>query len=152
MCGENSTKKASCCDSLGSPPRVRGKPYTGLIFILASGITPACAGKTFAEPLRHHIREDHPRVCGENYLRRSWSKAEEGSPPRVRGKLPSALYPAVLAGITPACAGKTRLHGADFVQDKDHPRVCGENSQRDFPRRGHQGSPPRVRGKRDRRP
>ena len=91
----------------GSPPRVRGKREHGILGELRRGITPACAGKTWATRRREHPDRDHPRVCGENTVSPILSAAARGSPPRVRGKLfpfNSHLLP---PGITPACAGKT---------------------------------------------
>ena len=46
VCGENAYHIPSFIITLGSPPRVRGKPaYIGLL-CQDIGITPACAGKT----------------------------------------------------------------------------------------------------------
>ena len=50
----------------GSPPPVRGKPWSIIAFVAVSGITPACAGKT------NIILKSLPR--------------RQGSPPPVRGK------------------------------------------------------------------
>ena len=50
-------------------------------------------------------------------------------------------------GITPACAGKSRLFAIRHTVGRDHPRVCGEKLL-DCPHRIVKlGSPPRVRGK-----
>ena len=51
------------------------------------------------------------------------------------------------AGITPACAGKSRRARSWLGCRRDHPRVCGE---KELPRMfslSTMGSPPRVRGK-----
>ena len=70
-----------------------------------------------------------------------------GSPPRVRGKLAdfSELFHAVR--ITPACAGKTLVRLSLSTRIKDHPRVCGENTNGLDEYIEGKGSPPRVRGK-----
>ena len=68
VCGENSGLVAMPDGKTGSPPRVRGKQAKQVCEQLAMRITPACAGKTLAEPVGHQLREDHPRVCGENPL------------------------------------------------------------------------------------
>ena len=52
-----------------------------------------------------------------------------------------------MKGITPACAGKTEILNFQFVPWRDHPRVCGENSQAKVQKFLRKGSPPRVRGK-----
>ena len=109
VCGENVTLFRSIFQGLGSPPRVRGKPYCFTENASAFGITPACAGKTPAPPSLGRRRRDHPRVCGENNMQGKKLDHVEGSPPRVRGKLfcMNNFYKGI--GITPAHAGKTLL-------------------------------------------
>ena len=70
----------------GSPPRVREKRNTDMDFTEATGITPACAGKTHIFHGITKIIEDHPRVCGKNEIFTTIFKAILGSPPRVREK------------------------------------------------------------------
>ena len=55
----------------------------------------------------------------------------------------------VVAGITPAYAGKRRKNRKTALPHEDHPRVCGEKltNPTDCPRQA--GSPPRMRGKVD---
>ena len=74
-----------------------------------------------------------------------------GSPPRMRGKPPCSGGQAGAARITPAHAGKTRFTPAVYTSYTDHPRACGENMScpSGFP--AGSGSPPRMRGKRERR-
>ena len=50
-------------------------------------------------------------------------------------------------GITPAYAGKSCTGINYVVQERDHPRVCGEKMQTPTPSSGGMGSPPRMRGK-----
>ncbi len=146
---------------------MRGKPYSAFIPCTATGITPACAGKTNPARAQSPAGWDHPRVCGENHSEFMYLENNTGSPPRVRGKRrrnPAAfrvpgITPAcagktmvnLLSGgaprITPACAGKTCICRLVYCTDVDHPRVCGENPliiESDY---RLQGSPPRVRGK-----
>ena len=53
-------------ETLGSPPRMRGKRCHFAISPFPSRITPADAGKTdYAQPA-FAAEEDHPRGCGEN--------------------------------------------------------------------------------------
>ena len=75
------------------------------------------------------IKEDHPRVCGENLETASQKADKLGSPPRVRGKPEATRSDLAELGITPACAGKTASTNIRAVNKKDHPRVCGENLQ-----------------------
>ena len=49
----------------GSPPRVRGTDLRAAAGIGGVGITPACAGNSFAGRDTNAKGKDHPRVCGE---------------------------------------------------------------------------------------
>ena len=90
-------------------------------------ITPACAGK----------RDDFGADVS----------LASGSPPRVRGKGPEFVAVVLLAGITPAYAGKSAVKSLLCHRVGDHPRVCGEKRSGKWPRHRWQGSPPRMRGK-----
>ena len=106
-CGENATSSMSFGRSTGSPPRMRGKQGRNSLSLAEGGITPADAGKTI---LPHHLLsclQDHPRGCGENASAHLLVWSRIGSPPRMRGKLPSCCSPFVKFRITPADAGKT---------------------------------------------
>ena len=70
-----------------------------------------------------------------------------GSPPRVREKLINHYSNTVNLGITPACAGKTKIVFSNSSTFWDHPRVCGKNSNGAKFIRNLLGSPPRVREK-----
>ena len=65
----------------------------------------------------------------------------------MRGKLESALSDSVVAGITPAGAGKTHQIPIFPFYRWDHPRRCGENISVYNIKRNQIGSPPQVRGK-----
>ena len=109
-CGENSLNSSSCRRRSGSPPQVRGKQY-GIHTIRLSGrITPAGAGKTEISSTSAKCLRDHPRRCGENFLRNLTNCKQKGSPPQVRGKLKQGITEQIDAGITPAGAGKTVEH------------------------------------------
>ncbi len=67
VCGEKFTEGSGLNDSLGSPPRVRGKVHDVFQVRNPVGIT--------------------PRVCGEKSMIFMLSRFTVGSPPRVRGKV-----------------------------------------------------------------
>ena len=69
------------------------------------GITPACAGNSSESKSRAARLQDHPRVCGEQFMLLSLQKAVVGSPPRVRGTEQYLGQRDLQEGITPACAG-----------------------------------------------
>ena len=85
-CGENApvNKKPFC--SLGSSPRMRGKPAGGGYDCVASGLIPAHAGKTASLSCRTGRTKAHPRVCGENLAIQRRRRVSPGSSPRMRGK------------------------------------------------------------------
>ena len=109
-------------------------------------ITPACAGNRQDDCILYRILEDHPRVCGEQFVSVASSSQVIGSPPRVRGteRLQSML--STETRITPACAGNRCLPGQGWQDCRDHPRVCGEQSFSVLASPVNKGSPPRVRG------
>ena len=106
-CGENTFQTLICDKGIGSPPQVRGKPWSAPPSPCNRRITPAGAGKTMRLHSRRHSAKDHPRRCGENGCACMVLLRCLGSPPQVRGKL-SLPNPHIHDfGITPAGAGKT---------------------------------------------
>ena len=110
-------------------------------------ITPACAGKSAAIPVTRRCGRNHPRICGEKIYSVRDNIAEQGSPPRMRGKGDSEIVRQCSNGITPAYAGKSEIYPAGTAGLQDHPRMCGE--KRPLARWAilPPGSPPHVRGK-----
>ena len=74
-------------------------------------------------------------------------KKDDGSPPRMRGKLMILTVTNARLRITPADAGKTLRWSFGSRPPQDHPRGCGENSPFAVATRFLTGSPPRMRGK-----
>ena len=147
VCGEKGTALHLIFPIKGSPPRVRGKGRGADLGRGAAGITPACAGKRPVCVYACFQPRDHPRVCGEKCSPDFFATMLEGSPPRVRGKGTSPVVPGVIAGITPACAGKSLGGRKINIPVGDHPRVCGEKLAGRSSTSTGAGSPPRVRGK-----
>ena len=106
-CGENRVPLSEIDMQIGSPPRMRGKPFINSPRVYCRGITPADAGKTYIIIAL---------IC--QYL---------GSPPRMRGKPRERVKVQRVNGITPADAGKTGFFFFAFALLEDHPRGCGEN-------------------------
>ena len=86
-------------------------------------------------------------MCGEKPNRILWEHWKEGSPPHVRGKDLQRPRQHRRTGITPACAGKRRVHRGAGLWSQDHPRMCGEKPLCSAKRNPKKGSPPHVRGK-----
>ena len=126
MCGEKQRSAESVTIPMGSPPHVRGKDRLWQKRFHEVGITPACAGKRRAQDRQDPPRGDHPRMCGEKWLKRKTAAKFIGSPPHVRGKVKLVPERGVTLGITPACAGKSRIRPRTAAAFGDHPRMCGE--------------------------
>ena len=86
-------------------------------------------------------------MCGEKPIRAYVMIWNQGSPPRVRGKVHVSPGQVGGVGITPAYAGKRPLRCRPRSAGRDHPRVCGEKGYIRCRSCFELGSPPRVRGK-----
>ena len=106
VCGEKLYTPCVIAPSVGSPPRMRGKGYDVVSRLCRVRITPACAGKSEQCGGTGTTDWDHPRMCGEKCHSRLSAASALGSPPHVRGKVPSICENLERMGITPACAGK----------------------------------------------
>ena len=126
---------------------MRGKVFERPGGFVEIRITPAYAGKRSKSMTLRSLRGDHPRVCGEKRSRRHHLVAEQGSPPRMRGKVLFRSFIVQPFGITPAYAGKRSAASRPAAAARDHPRVCGEKQALLCTWMFLQGSPPHVRGK-----
>ena len=147
MCGEKIHQLLPCRGARGSPPRVRGKVFNEPLVFPILGITPAYAGKRFDDELDQFESKDHPRVCGEKFVRPFLLRWCVGSPPRMRGKGYGATIGEDGMRITPAYTGKSSFGLPSQTFTGDHPRVCGEKSHCVLSLYVVLGSPPRMRGK-----
>ena len=92
-CGEKGISDFSGNYEDGSPPHMRGKARSPLLFPGISRITPAHAGKsTFSRFWTSNV-EDHPRTCGEKVCNRRLLSLRLGSPPHMRGKVLDRYWP-----------------------------------------------------------
>ena len=93
----------------GSPPLARGTASAKSIVFTTNRITPACAGNRFSWPSCGPRERDHPRLRGEQPVKSLFGAQGGGSPPLARGTVAPYPFFKVGAGITPACAGNSRL-------------------------------------------
>ena len=91
VCGEKTYFCAVSSSGSGSPPRMRGKDLGCNVSLFHGRITPACAGKSRFHSSKAPSRRDHPRVCGEKTFAVWENVPGAGSPPRMRGKVPSSI-------------------------------------------------------------
>ena len=113
---------------LGSPPLARGTVAPLVIWIISSGITPACAGNSCRMRVSFSASRDHPRLRGEQISSSIFSFRIAGSPPLARGTADTTTISAPVYRITPACAGNRFPPRALSAGLKDHPRLRGEQS------------------------
>ena len=147
-CGANFRPVSRGCSRFGSSPRVRGKRCKLRQLKQQIRIIPARAGQTNIESTLRYRRTDHPRACGANDHPTCGKVSENGSSPRVRGKLVRVLGRVALGRIIPARAGQTVALLSAANAPPDHPRACGANPPRMASANRGGGSSPRVRGKR----
>ena len=131
----------------GSPPPMRGKGKPWALFFRVHRITPAYAGKSSLTLSHKLIQKDHPRLCGEKFLKETFYNGNKGSPPPMRGKDFASSVRNAASGITPAYAGKSSLIKCFVGVWKDHPRLCGEKPMALHRFQMDIGSPPPMRGK-----
>ena len=85
MCGEHPLLLILTDPALGSSPHVRGARDNEPYQVVPDGIIPACAGSTSRLGEYRDCRRDHPRMCGEHFIRASIFAMSPGSSPHVRG-------------------------------------------------------------------
>ena len=90
ICGEKAELIEHTCDYWGSPPRMRGKESVVLRRFRHHGITPAYAGKSRSASCPACPLRDHPCICGEKNPPDGVCAPYPGSPPHMRGKVPSS--------------------------------------------------------------
>ena len=130
MRGEDPTTTCRLVQRRGSPPHARGRRAKAAEARLRERITPACAGKTFEAHAQPPGKPDHPRMRGEDIWPAKMDTFVSGSPPHARGRRNGLVCCNGSFRITPACAGKTKVHGALQCRDADHPRMRGEDRPR----------------------
>lgn len=84
---------------------------------------------------------------GEKKVLMTRARCSRGSPPHGRGKDICRHTFAMVAGITPARAGKRQTAAMPRTMTRDHPRVGGEKSCSRSIIMRRKGSPPHGRGK-----
>ena len=136
----------------GSPPRVWGRLRRSSRRPCGRRFTPTCVGKARGSGLRKASITVHPHVCGEGALITPVLAPICGSPPRVWGRL--GHEEGVVAGrrFTPTCVGKAQRVYSCWAWTPVHPHVCGEGGRFVWWAGQLFGSPPRVWGRRPRRP
>ena len=102
---------------------------------------------SFHFPLRPWFFFVSPAYAGKSKVPDDCKADDEGSPPRMRGKVLNVINGVRAKRITPAYAGKSVRPRLLQMPTWDHPRVCGEKALASGTTTIWWGSPPRMRGK-----
>ena len=137
---------------VGSPPRVRSRPYVINSICRNVGITSACAEQTVVSSEVLRPDWDHLRVCGADARLKASQALMQGSSPRVRSRHHAEVHVHDRLGIISACAEQTPHASSSSRSPRDHLRVCGADSGVKCDGCGIQGSSPRVRSRQPERP
>ena len=86
---------------------MRGKQIACERIVDTPRIIPAHAGQTSGHPAWSVPGTDHPRACGANVMVGYLTSADNGSSPRMRGKLVDLRHSVRESRIIPAHAGQT---------------------------------------------
>ena len=86
---------------------MRGKRLYFYFTTPGVGNIPAHAGKTYHSQMQWYDKQEHPRACGENELTIVIVAHNEGTSPRMRGKLQNVAQTTKKERNIPAHAGKT---------------------------------------------
>ena len=146
-CGANFATRVGSQLQNGSSPRMRGKLEVKEFKSTATRIIPAHAGQTSTLGMTVVRPSDHPRACGANFATLVGSQLQNGSSPRMRGKLEVKEFKSTATRIIPAHAGQTVCGACSTSVATDHPRACGANGKISSKTMVRTGSSPRMRGK-----
>ena len=126
-CGESVHDDAVPWCSAGPSPRVRGilRRHGGQR--AAIGSIPAGAGNPGRAPDERVDARVHPRGCGESAEPGEAGERAAGPSPRVRGIQPRHLHDGADGGSIPAGAGNPDRRASRLVNERVHPRGCGES-------------------------
>ena len=84
--GEKRFPSRHHCPGRGSPPPARGEDCHSSVWLFNSGITPACAGRSYRNVQCYQTGWDHPRLRGEKVAGWVTGITSGGSPPPARGE------------------------------------------------------------------
>ena len=131
----------------GSSPLTRGKHAMREHDVRRQRLIPAHAGKTCPKTRPCAKCEAHPRSRGENFRRKPFFPADDGSSPLTRGKHVAFVVHELADRLIPAHAGKTCRCLCYVSAWRAHPRSRGENSAVGSNACVAGGSSPLTRGK-----
>ena len=111
-CGADAGELVTDTLNQGSSPRVRGRRVPQSMPFSCSWLIPAGAGQTVTIQAFRSRKSAHPRGCGADVISDVKDIRQQGSSPRVRGRLRLGSSQRVRVRLIPAGAGQT--HGAPY--------------------------------------
>ena len=108
------------------PPLARGRVPRPRSRMRRAGITPACAGKSWALAVPNSAEWNYPRLRGEESNPVTVLIFHEELPPLARGRGVTRGGKAQPPGITTACAGKSHARALLYPELGNYPRLRGE--------------------------
>ena len=146
--GEDQVEYLIRINQLETPPQARGRLYRASDGASLHGNTPAGAGKTAVHGLRSAFAWKHPRRRGEDTAGSFAASRYWETPPQARGRRRLLDLRPLLAGNTPAGAGKTKGLAHRGSSDQKHPRRRGEDASLTQVLHLNSETPPQARGRR----
>ena len=128
--GEHASGDRYTKTTTGSSPHSRGTRRCFTVRARGNGIIPAFAGNTAIVYPVPTARQDHPRIRGEHFGKRTEAALVAGSSPHSRGTLPRKAGRISRNRIIPAFAGNTTSSFYLFSLGGDHPRIRGEHTKK----------------------
>ena len=125
--GEDAKKNGGFNPKKETPPRAWGRLFYGRRYVMRSGNTPTCVGKTPTPTARPSSSGKHPHVRGEDSHVGTILAAYLETPPRAWGRLSIWLANAYIDRNTPTCVGKTMSQQRYLRYAGKHPHVRGED-------------------------
>ncbi len=145
--GDGLTTSDRRSSARGSPPRGRGRRQFVPGGRDVGGLTPAWAGTATRLETPTDSTRAHPRVGGDGPEASRGLIWRRGSPPRGRGRPPTADTCCPGRGLTPAWAGTADRRLPRLGPSRAHPRVGGDGDGCEKSCQRQRGSPPRGRGR-----
>ncbi len=145
--GDDLTNDVAPAGDIGTPPRWRGRRAGSGGRQGPHRNTPALAGTTRPSRRTGTAGSEHPRAGGDDGWVVKGLTAEQGTPPRWRGRRRGRVRQRHRLRNTPALAGTTTPTRTTAPCRPEHPRAGGDDDPPQPPTPRAPGTPPRWRGR-----
>ena len=107
MRGEDPLSAEQPDNEVETPPHAWGRLFYGRRYVMRSGNTPTCVGKTLTAPILYPLHRKHPHMRGEDRGKVVTASSSKETPPHAWGRLKEGYIPFFRMRNTPTCVGKT---------------------------------------------